>query len=215
MTEEQIAGLGPALRVHLRSYRSFLGRGPILGHIDMYCRGLLSDLPRKSVEPIALAAGACVRSLQLLLTQHDWDEAGLRDAMQRRIVQEHLPAPGEQRNDAVGVVGWIDQTSVAKKGDKTPGVQRQYCGSTGKIENCVVSVHLAVGYGPFSCLIDSDLHVPQKWIDDTDRREEAGIPQLDRAFGRKNCRAQCAGSYRIRRGLDGTSLWRLAQQKRG
>ena len=56
----------------------------------------------------------CVRSLQLLLSQHDWNELGLRDAMQQRIVQEHLPAPGEERVDAVGVVGWIDQTSVAK-----------------------------------------------------------------------------------------------------
>jgi len=177
MTEQQIRSLSPALRACLHSYSEFLGQGPILGHIDVYCRGLLSDLQRKSVEPMALAAGACVRSVQLLLTQHDWDEAGLRDAMQRRIVQEHLPAPGEQRSDVVGVVGWIDETSVAKKGDKTPGVQRQYCGSTGKIENCMVSVHLGVGYGPFTCLIDSDLYVPQKWIDDPRRCQEAGIPK--------------------------------------
>ena len=176
MTEEQIAGLVPALRAHLRSYSGFLGRQPIVGHIGTYCRGLLSDLPRKSVEPIALAAGAGVRSLQLLLSQHDWDEMGLRDAMQRRIVQEQLPAPGEDRTDAVGVVGWIDETSVAKKGDKTPGVQRQYCGSTGKIDNCVVTVHLAVEYGSFSCIVDSDLYVPQGWIDDPKRCREAGIP---------------------------------------
>lgn len=177
MTHEQISGLAPALRSHLRSYGKCLGGPAVGGHIDAYCRGLLSDLRRKSVEPIALAAGGCVRSLQLLLTQHDWDEAGLRDAMQRRIVEEHLPAPGQERTDAVGVTGWIDETSVAKKGDKTPGVQRQYCGSTGKIENCVVTVHLAVGYGSFSALIDSDLYVPQKWIDDPDRCEEAGIPR--------------------------------------
>jgi SRSO17 transposase len=177
MTEEQIKSLGPALRAHLGSYSDYLGRGPILGHIDTYCQGLLSDLPRKSVEPIALAAGACVRSLQLLLTQHDWDETGLGDAMQRRIVQEHLPAPGEQRSDALGVMGWIDETGVAKKGEKTPGVQRQYCGSTGKIDNCVVTVHLAVGCGSFSCLIDSELYVPRKWIDDPDRCAEAGIPK--------------------------------------
>jgi SRSO17 transposase len=176
MTEEQIAGLVPALRSHLNSYGSHLGGAAVRKHVDLYCRGLLSDLPRKSVEPIALAAGSCVRSLQLLLTQHDWDEAGLRDAMQRRIVQEHLPAPGEQRSDAVGVVGWIDETRVAKKGDQTPGVQRQYCGSTGKIENCIVSVHLAVGYGSFSGLLDSDLYVPQKWSEDNDRCQEAGIP---------------------------------------
>lgn len=177
MTEDQIAGLVPALQSHLNRYGSHLGGGAVRKHVDLYCRGLLSDLPRKSVEPIALAAGACVRSLQLLLTQHDWDEAGLRDAMQRRIVQEHLPAPGQQRSDAVGVTGWIDETSVAKKGDQTPGVQRQYCGSTGKIENCIVSVHLAVGYGPFTALVDSDLYVPQKWIEDKDRCQEAGIPE--------------------------------------
>ena len=177
MTEKQIAGLAPALRSYLHGYEDYLGGGAVREHVDIYCRGLLSDLQRKSVEPIALAAGACVRSLQLLLTQHDWDETGLGDAMQRRIVQDHLPAPGEQRIDAVRVVGWIDETGVAKKGQKTPGVQRQYCGSTGKIDNCVVSVHLAVGYGPFSCLIDSGLYVPQKWIDDPDRCEEAEIPK--------------------------------------
>jgi SRSO17 transposase len=184
MTEEQIAGLAPALRSHLRSYGIYLGLAPTLGHVGTYCRGLLSDLPRKSVEPIALAAGGCVRSLQLLLTQHDWDEAGLRDAMQRQVAQEHLPAPGEERADAVGVVGWLDETSVAKKGDQTPGVQRQYCGSTGKIDNCIVTVHLAVGYGQFSCILDSDLYVPESWIDDPERCREAGIP-LDLAFRTK------------------------------
>ncbi len=176
MTEEQIASLTPALRGHLRGFENCLGGQAVREHVGTYCRGLLSDLPRKSVEPIALASGACVRSLQLLLTQHEWDELELRDALQRRIVQEHLPAPDEPRLDAVGAVGWIDETSVAKKGDKTPGAQRQYCGSTGKIENCVVTVHLGVGYGRFSCLIDSDLYVPQKWLDDPDRCREAGIP---------------------------------------
>lgn len=177
MTEEEIAGLAPALQSQLQGYRRYLGGREIQEHIGTYCRGLVSDLPRKSVEPMALAAGGCVRSLQLLLTQHEWDESGLRDAMQRRIVQAHLPAPGEVRSDAVGVVGWIDETSVAKKGRKTPGVQRQYCGSTGKIENCVVSVHLAAAYGSFSSLIDSDLYVPQSWTEDRERCHEAGIPE--------------------------------------
>lgn len=177
MTEEQIAGLASALRRHLWGYRRYLGGSEVQDHVGTYCRGLLSDLPRKSVEPMALASGACVRSLQLLLTQHEWNEAGLRDAMQQRIVQEHLPAPGQEREDAVGVVGWIDETSVAKKGQKTPGVQRQYCGSTGKIDNCVVSVHLAVGYGQFSCIIDSDLYLPKDWIGDPARCREAGIPE--------------------------------------
>lgn len=177
MTKEEIVGLAPSFGEHLRRYQRYLGGEAIQRHVGMYCRGLLSDLPRKSVEPMALAAGACVRSLQLLLTQHDWDELGLRDALQRRIVQEHLPAPGEERAESIGVVGWIDETSVAKKGGKTPGVQRQYCGSTGKLDNCVVSVHLAVGYGTFTCLVDSDLYVPQSWLEDDKRCQEAGIPE--------------------------------------
>ena len=191
MTERQIAGLAPAFQGHLNSYSDFLGDRAVRQHVAVYCRGLMSDLPRKSVEPIALAAGSCVRSLQLLLTQHDWDEQGLGDAMQRRIVQDHLPAPGEERRDPVGVVAWIDETSVAKKGDKTPGVQRQYCGSTGKIENCVVSVHLAVGYDTFTCMLDSDLYVPKKWIDDPERCQEAGIPSAFRTGLRLLRRCRC------------------------
>ena len=137
---------------------------------------MLSDLSRKSVEPIALAAGACVRSLPLLLKTHDGEQTGMPNALQRPFVQEHLPAPREQRSDAVGVVGWIDEKSVAKKGQKTPGVQRPSCGRTGTIQNGVGSVHRAVGYGPFSGLFDSDLTGPQKGIDDPERCEEAAIP---------------------------------------
>jgi SRSO17 transposase len=184
MTEDQIAGLMPAMRGYLKSFGAHLGGNPARRHMDVYCRGLLSDLPRKSVEPMALAAGCCVRSLQLLLTQHQWDEVGLRDAMQRRVAQEHLPAPGEVRRDEVGVVAWIDETSVAKKGEDTPAVQRQYCGSTGKIDNCIVSVHLAVGYGQFSCILDNQPYVPRSWLEDPARCKEAGIPE-DMAFATK------------------------------
>lgn len=77
MTEQRIAELAPALRDHLWRFREHLGGREIRAHVDSYCRGLLADLPRKSVEPMALAGGQCVRSLQLLLTQHDWDETGV------------------------------------------------------------------------------------------------------------------------------------------
>lgn len=181
MTEAQIRELGPELRRHLARYAPHLGGTAVRRHIDVYSRGLLSDMDRKTVEPIALAAGATVRSLQLLLTQHDWDERGLVDAMQGAIAEDHLPVPGQRSRRGIGVIGWIDETSAAKKGDKTPGVQRQYCGSTGKIDNCIITVHTAISHGAFSCIIDSDLYVPQSWIDDPDRCEEAGIP-ADRPF---------------------------------
>src|SRR5580704_6908118 len=114
MTEDQIAGLGPALTQFLGGFRKCFPRLPTFRHLGTYCRGLLSDLARKSVEPIALAAGAMVRTLQEFLTHHAWDHGGIRDALQQRIVREHLPAPGVAPAGGIGVVGWIDETGVAK-----------------------------------------------------------------------------------------------------
>ena len=178
MTAEQIADLGPAFSSFLGLFRRFFPRLPTFLHLGTYCRGLLSDLARKSVEPIALAAGAAVRTLQEFLTHHAWDHSGMRDAVQRRIVREHLPAPGDAPADGIGVVGWVDETGVAKKGDKTPGVQRQWCGSSGKVDNCIVTVHLAVRHGSFMAMLDSDLFLPEHtWHEDRDRCEEAHIPE--------------------------------------
>jgi SRSO17 transposase len=177
MTEVQIAGLGPAFTDYLNKFRRFFGRVPTFRHLHTYCRGLLSDLARKSVEPIALAAGAAVRTLQEFLTHHVWDHAGMRDEIQRRVVRDHLPAPDDRSANGIGVVGWIDETSVAKKGNKTPGVQRQHCGSTGKMDNCIVTVHLAVSCGSFMTMLDSELFLPEKtWNRDRNRCKEAHIP---------------------------------------
>src|SRR5207253_6627838 len=109
-------------------------------HFDTYCHGLLSDLPRKSVEPIALAAGTAVRTLQEFLVTATWDHAAAREVLHRRVVEVLAELPP----DPVGVVGVIDETSAVKKGDKTPGVQRQYLGCAGKIDNGVVTVHVGV-----------------------------------------------------------------------
>ena len=178
MTEDQIAGLRPALTEFLGHFRKFFPRLPTFGHLGIYCRGLLSDLARKSVEPIALAAGTAVRTLQEFLTHHAWNHSAMRDAIQRRVVREHLPSPDATRRESdLGVVGWIDETSVAKKGDKTPGVQRQHCGASGKIDNCIVTVHLAVSHGQFMTMLDSELFLPEKtWDQDRDRCKEAHIP---------------------------------------
>ena len=178
MTEDQIAGLGPAFTQYLGGFRKCFARQPTFGHLRTYCRGLLSDLARKSVEPMALAAGCAVRTLQEFLTHHAWDQDALLQRLQRRIVIEHLPAPGERAVDDLGVIGLIDETSVPKKGDKTPGVQRQYCGARGKIENCIVSVHLAIKYGAFLAMLDSDLFLPEKsWDLDRQRCQDAHVPE--------------------------------------
>jgi SRSO17 transposase len=177
MTEEQIAGLGPAFTEYLGSFRKCFPRLPTFKHLGTYCRGLISDLARKSVEPIALAGGAAVRTLQEFLTHHTWDQEAVLQRVQRRIVTDHLPAPGE-KTDELGVIGIVDETSVPKKGDKTPGVQRQYCGCRGKLDNCIVTVHLAVKHGSFLAMLDSDLFLPEaSWDLNRQRCKEAHIPE--------------------------------------
>jgi len=180
MTAEQIAGLGPAFTAFVSSFRPCFARCDTFAHLETYCRGLLSDLPRKSVEPMALAGGAAVRTLQEFLTYHAWDHDGMLARMQRRIVEHHLPAPSDSSGtgDQLGVIGLIDETSVPKKGDKTPGVQRQYCGASGKIDNCIVTVHLAVKHGAFTAMLDSDLFLPEEsWDKDRARCAAAHIPE--------------------------------------
>jgi len=177
MTTDQVAALGPAFTEYLGCFRSCFLTKNTFAHLGTYCRGLISDLARKSVEPIALAAGAAVRTLQEFLTHHVWDHDALLARLQRRIVERHLPAPG-QPADELGTVGLIDETSVPKKGKKTPGVQRQYCGAMGKVENCIVTVHLAVKHASFLAMLDSDLYLPQEsWDLDRDRCKAAHIPE--------------------------------------
>jgi len=177
MTVEQVAALGPAFTDYLRCFRPCFLTNNTFGHLGTYCRGLLSDLARKSVEPIALAAGCAVRTLQEFLTHHVWDDERMRDELQRRVARDHLPAPGTRLAGGVGTVGWVDETSVAKKGDKTPGVQRQYCGASGKIDNCIVTVHLACRCGDFMAMLDQDLFLPeQTWDADRGRCRAAHVP---------------------------------------
>jgi SRSO17 transposase len=173
MTDEQIRALGPAFATELRRYRGCFPQTRVARHFDTYCRGLLSDLPRKSVEPIALAAGTAVRTLQEFLVTSNWDHTLARDQLQRRLAE----ALAELPPDPLGVVGVIDETSAVKKGDKTPGVQRQYLGCVGKIDNGVVTVHVGVTQGRFQALLDADLYLPQSWALDRPRCREAGLPE--------------------------------------
>src|SRR6202034_895488 len=126
MTEDQILDLAAELNDYLAIGWPCLANRKSRAHLAGYARGLISDLPRKSVEPMALAAGAAVRTLQEFLADYRWDHHRLKRITQQRVIADHLPAPGCSSQDDLGVIGLIDETSSAKKGDKTPGVQRQY-----------------------------------------------------------------------------------------
>jgi SRSO17 transposase len=170
MTEDQVRAVGPAFARYLSGFERFFDPRSV-GHLRAYCRGLLTDLPRKSVEPIALASGTAVRTLQEFLRDYVWDRDGVRDELQRRAAA-HLAAV----RDPPGTVGIADETGQVKKGDKTPGVQRQYLGCVGKTENGVVTVHLGAARGRYKALLDADLYLPQSWDADRDRCRAADIP---------------------------------------
>ena len=138
-------------------------------HLRRYVRSQLSCMERKSVEPMADALGMAPRTLQDFLATHTWDHERALDRLQELVAESH------HCDDAIGL---IDETSFPKRGDKTAGVQRQYCGATGKIDNCVVSVGL--GYadlrGRFRCTLDHRIFLPESWANDRKRCREAHVP---------------------------------------
>jgi SRSO17 transposase len=168
MDAKQIRRLEPELAVYLREFDSCFGRVEPARHLRTYVCGQLSDLHRKSIEPIADAAGIKPRDLQHFLSLHQWDEDRMRDALANIVARDH----GHPCS-----IGVLDETGHPKKGEKTPGVQRQWCGNTGKQDNCVVTVHLGYAAGDFHCLLDAELFLPQSWADDRDRCRRACIPE--------------------------------------
>src|SRR5271166_5344454 len=85
MTEQEIADLGPAFASYLGRFRACFGQRRIAAHFDTYCRGLLSELPRKSVEPIALESGTAVRTLQEFLVTAQWAHESARAILQQNL----------------------------------------------------------------------------------------------------------------------------------
>jgi len=136
-----------------------------------YVKGLLSHAERKNGWQLAEEAGERTPDgMQRLLNGSRWDADAVRDDL-LAYVREHLADPA-----AILV---IDETGFVKKGTKSAGVKRQYCGTAGKRENCQVGVFLTYSSlvpAQTQVLVDRALYLPQEWISDWARRREAGIP---------------------------------------
>ena len=144
-----------------------------------YLQGLLSELDRKSMEPIALQLRGKdkVRSLQRFMGDYKWNE--------ELIALRHKEEISKLLFEPNGVLS-VDSSEVVKKGKNSVGVARQYCGRFGKVENCQSGVYLAYtstkGYG----LIDRRLYMPEKWFEPEykERREKCKVPE-DLVFKKK------------------------------
>ena len=152
------------------------GRAEPRRRLRSYLHGLLAPLERKNGWHLAEAAGDATPSgVQEFLSRVRWDADAVRDDL-RAYVVEHLGAP-----EAVLV---LDETGFLKKGARSAGVQRQYSGTAGRIENCQIGVFLAYAGSKGHALIDRALYLPQAWTDDRARCTAAGVP-TDVAFATK------------------------------
>ena len=167
MDSTETASIRTDLKRLLRRFENYASDQNTRNDFRIYVTGLVSNLPRKNCEAIALQAKVPVRSVQWFLAKQEWDHQQMRNKLQKIVGKEHA---GEHS------LGIIDETSFVKKGTKTPGVQRQYCGTVGKKENCIVTVHLTYVIDDFHTLIDQDLFLPEAWDQDRARCREAGIP---------------------------------------
>lgn len=144
---------------HLSTYTPYLGRKEHHQHFVSMTQGLLSDLKRKSIEPIAIAFEGVdnVRVLTKFMSDAKWNEDDMKKAYQSELA--------EMLSDEGGMITG-DDTCFPKKGNKSVGVARQYCGNTGKLDNCqsapMIGYVSRKGYG----LFDWQLYMPNSWFDD-------------------------------------------------
>ena len=133
-----------------------------------YVRGLLAPLASKNGWTLAKAAGdSTPDGMQRLLNRAAWDVDGVRDDVRAYVAG--------QLGSADGVL-IVDETGFLKKGVKSAGVQRQYSGTAGRVENCQLGVFCAYATSRGRALVDRELYLPKSWTEDPGRCREAGVP---------------------------------------
>ncbi len=167
-TPEEIAAWAAGLeRMHARIAPHFVRREPRARALA-YLRGLLGPVERKNGWQLAEYVGdPTPDGVQRLLATYEWDADAVRDDLQAYVV-EHL-------GDAQAVLV-VDETGFLKKGTKSVGVQRQYSGTAGRIENCQIGVFLAYAGSRGHAFVDRAVYLPQDWAEDTARRRDAEVP---------------------------------------
>src|SRR4051794_38090895 len=176
VTQADVQGWAEGLDVVVEQIAPQFGRAEPRRRARAYMRGLLAPVERKNGWQLAEAVGdATPDGVQDFLSRVQWDADAVRDDLPAYVVQ-HLSDP-----DGVAV---LDETGFLKKGTKSAGVQRQYSGTAGRIENCQIGVFLGYASRHGQVLIDRALYLPADWSNDADRRREAHIP-TDIAFATK------------------------------
>jgi SRSO17 transposase len=163
-----LRGVLPRLERFLDPFVAVLQRSEQDQHARHYVAGLLSDLPDKNVESIAYLHDQQREPLQQFIGQSPWEHHPWLTELARQV--------GDQLGSPDGVLVF-DPSAFPKKGDASVGVQRQWCGRLGKIDNCQVGIYLAYVGPRAHALVDVRLYLPKEWARDKPRREQAGVPR--------------------------------------
>jgi len=168
MTPEELDRWFAAFVDFQARFAPFFGRREPREAACLYLRGLLAPVQRKNCWQMAEAVGEQdPQAMQRLLYSARWDEDGVRDELQRFVIERF----GDQ-----GGIGVVDETGFLKKGTKSVGVKRQYTGTAGKVENSQVGVFLTYAAPGGRTFLDRRLYLPEEWCADEQRRGEARVP---------------------------------------
>ena len=177
VTEEKITNL---LTQYVRSYEDVISNKTQRVHFENYLKGLLSNLDRKSIEPIALSimGEKGVRPLQQFITRSTFDDAA--------VLSEYRKVAGRATASVNGMLS-VDASDFIKKGKNSVGVARQYSGRLGKTENCQVGVFCAYAGENGYTIVDREIYLPKDWFDDAhaELRRKCDVPK-GKVFRTKN-----------------------------
>ena len=179
MNVKELKTIQNRLKNYVESFSSYLGRSERRHWCWMYLCGLLSHGERKSIQPMAeRLPGGNEQALQQFVNQSPWAYEPLQLAL-----VDHAQANLTKVNPSVLV---LDDTTLPKKGKKSVGVARQYCGALGKVANCqsIVSWHYAGKQASHFPLL-GELYLPKSWCEDKAKLTEAGVPKRRQDFQKK------------------------------
>jgi SRSO17 transposase len=162
-----LRGVTPRLEAFLAPFVAALQSVEQKTHARQYVSGLMSDLDSKDVESIAYLHDRERQGLQKFIGQSEWDHRPLVTELARQV--------GTELGEADGVLVF-DPSAFAKQGTESVGVQRQWCGRLGKIENCQVGIYLGYVSRRDQALVDFRLYLPKEWANRKQRRKKAGVP---------------------------------------
>ncbi len=171
LTPADVVGLAEALLIYHDQFAPCFRRAEQRHWAKKYLEGQLAPLPRKSIEPMALAlAGGNVQAMQQFISQGAWDDEA--------VLTQHQRLVADTLGDAPSGVLILDGCDFPKQGTDSVGVARQWCGALGKRANCQASVLAAYASRYGYTLVDRRLYLPAAWFTDAyaARRHTCGVP---------------------------------------